>query len=153
MKSYKIADIVLLALLAVGFFGALKISIDNINGNSCPYVWVIPICYVVLAAYGSMIASIVIRHIGCKHYLFCIGWGVAFVIALVGSIAEIAAGGGVCPTSGGGGIRGADSGSIPMCFASLAMLLAILVLFLMGPYKRACTLHDHKKTQFDHAVQ
>lgn len=146
MKTLKIIDIALLVLLAAGFLGALKVSIANFSGASCPQIWIIPICYVVLVAYGLMIASVLIRHNGCKHYFFCAGWGTAFVIALLGSIAEITSGGGVCPTSGGG-IRGATTGSVPLCFASLAMLIVILVLFLMGPYKRACDLHNHKAAE------
>lgn len=142
MKNVKISDVVLWALLALGFIGAAKVSYANLTGSPCPYLAIIPICYVVLIAYGMMIASVLIPHNGCKHYLFCGGWGAAFVIALMGSIAEISAGGGVCPTTGGGGIRGASSGSIPLCFASLAMLVVILILFLMGPYKRACNVHN-----------
>jgi len=144
MKKLKIIDIALLALLVIGFFGALKVSFANFGGSPCPHIWIVPVCYVVLMAYGLMIASVVIRHNGCKHYFFCAGWGTAFVIALIGSIAELFAGGGVCPTSGSGGIRGASSGSIPLCYASLAMLLIILVLFLMGPYKRACDIQNSK---------
>lgn len=146
MKRLKIIDIALLVLLAAGFLGALKVSIANFIGTSCPQIGIIPICYVVLVAYGLMIASAVIRHNGCKHYFFCAGWSTAFVIALLGSIAEITSGGGVCPTSGGGGIRGAASGSVPLCYASLAMLIVILVLFLLGPYKRACDVYNNKAT-------
>ena len=138
MKNSKIIDIILWALVLLGFTGALKVSYANFTGSPCPYVATIPICYIVLAAYGLMIAAMLISRHGFKHYLFCIGWGTAFVIALAGSVAEIAAGGGVCPTSGGSGIRGATSGSIPLCFASLAMLVVILILFLIGPYKRSC---------------
>ncbi|MFT6878345.1 MAG: hypothetical protein ACJAZF_004476 [Granulosicoccus sp.] len=146
MKTFNIIDTALLVLLAAGFIGALKVSIANFSGSSCPQVGIIPICYVVLVAYGLMITSVMIRHNGCKHYFFCAGWGTAFVIALLGSIAEIMSGGGVCPTSGGGGIRGVSNGSVPLCYASLAMLVVILVLFLMGPYKRACDLHNNKDT-------
>jgi len=140
MKNLKLVDILLMVLLVVGFLGALKISVANLTGSSCPHLWIVPICYVVLLAYGLMIASVVIPSDWCKHYLFAAGWGTAFVIALAGSIAEIALGGGVCPTSGGN-IRGDSSGSVPMCFVSLAMCVAILVLFLIGPYKRACECH------------
>ena len=135
-KVTNITNILLWALLLLGFLGAAKISYENMTGTPCPYIAVVPICYVVFLAYGLMLISVLIRHMGSMHYTFCVGWGVAFLIALVGSIAEIAAGGGVCPTTGGG-IRD-GSGSIPMCFASLAMLIIILVLFLFGPYKRAC---------------
>jgi len=147
MKTLKITDIALLALLAIGLFGALKVSIDNFNGNHCPHIWMIPVCYIVLVAYGLMLLSLVVRHNGCKHYAFCVGWGTAFVIALFGSVAEVMAGGGVCPTSGGGGIRGASSGSIPLCYLSLAMLVIILILFLIGPYKRACDCYNEAQPQ------
>ncbi len=139
MKNSKIVDIILWALVLVGFAGALKVSYANYTGTPCPYVAIIPICYIVLAAYGSMLAAMLISRHGFKHYLFCMGWGTAFLIALAGSTAEILGGGGVCPTSGGG-IRGAasGSGSIPLCYISLAMTIAILILFLIGPYQRSC---------------
>lgn len=138
MNYSKTTHIILWALVLLGFVGGAKISYENLMGSPCPYIAIVPICYVVTVAYGLMIASLLISRIGIKHYLFCVGWAVAFVIALVGSIAEMAAGGGVCPTTGGGDIRGAINGSIPLCFASLAMLIVILVLFLLGPYKQAC---------------
>ena len=148
MKNSKIVDFILWALVLLGFAGAVKISYANMTGTPCPYVGIIPICYIVLAAYGSMIAAMLISHHGFKHYLFCIGWGTAFLIALAGSATEIMSGGGVCPTSGGG-IRGAasGSGSIPLCYISLAMTIVILVLFLIGPYKRSC---DKCNSQSNH---
>lgn len=144
MTLRKISDITLWVLLAIGFLGALKVSYANFTGSPCPYIAFVPICYIVLIAYGLMIAAMLIRNNRCKHYFFCAGWGTAFVIALVGSAAEIFAGGGVCPSSGGGSLRGASSSSIPLCFISLALTIVILVLFLLGPYKRACDLHNAK---------
>ena len=141
MKNSKIVDIILWALVLLGFAGALKVSYENYMGSPCPYLATIPICYIVLAAYGSMIAAMLFSRHSIKHYLFCMGWGAAFLIALAGSTAELMAGGGVCPVSGGGGIRGAAAsggGSIPLCYVSLAMTIIILVLFLIGPYQRSC---------------
>lgn len=137
MKQTRFTDILLLALLALGFLGIAKISYTSLLCRSRPHIAFIPICYVVLATYGMMIASIVIPNNGCNHYLFCVGWGVAFIIASVGSVAELVAGGGVYPTTSGG-IRGVSGGSIPLCFASFAMLIVILVFFLIGPYKKTC---------------
>ncbi len=142
MSNSKLMDAALWILLLLGFLGAARISYANLVGSPCPHLMSVPICYVVFAAYSLMIASVLIRHNGCKHYFFCAGWATAFVIALTGSVAEIAAGGGVCPTTGGVSLRGADSGSVPLCYASLAMLVVILVLFLTGPYKRACAVHN-----------
>ena len=137
MKISRLLDGVLCIILAFGFFGAARISYDNINGSACPTFASIPICYVVLIAYGLMIAGLIIRQRHCKHYFFSIGWGVAFVIALLGSLAELFAGGGVCPSTGSSGIRGASSG-IPMCYISLVLLIIALGLFVQGSYKRAC---------------
>lgn len=145
MKNLKVVDVVLWVLVLLGFFGALKISYANFNGQFCPYVGPVPICYVVLFGYGMMIAALLVPSNALKHYFFCIGWGIAFLIALAGSAAEIfTEGGGVCPTTGGGSLRGgaAASGTIPMCYLSLAFTVVILILFLIGPYKRACDAHN-----------
>ena len=137
MKMQRLLDVILWIILLFGFFGAAKISYDNFNGSACPAIGSVPICYIVLVAYGLMLAGLIIRQRHCKHYFFSIGWGVAFVVALVGSLAELFAGGGVCPSTGGAGIRGAATG-IPMCYISLALLIISLILFLQGSYKRAC---------------
>ena len=126
-------------LLAIGFFGAVEVSYENLTGNPCPHVFAVPVCYVVLIGYTLMVLSVIVNHNGCRHHFFVIGWSIAAAIAAVGSIAELVAGGGVCPTSGGGSIRGTTtSTAIPLCYVSLALLIGILMLFILGPYKRAC---------------
>lgn len=148
MKTNPLITIPLWLLVIVGFLGVAKVSFDNFSGSPCPHLFFIPICYVVLVAYGFMLASLIINHSGCKHHFFCIGWGTAFVIALFASIAEVAMGGGICPVSGGS-MRAASSGAIPLCFISLAMLVAILILFIVGPYRKACEIHNQKSTNSD----
>jgi len=110
MRKLTITNVLLLLLLAVGFIGALKVSYENFTGSPCPHIVMIPICYVVLVAYGLMLAAMIFSPIKLKHYLFCAGWGTAFII--------------------------------PLCYVSLAMLVFILIFFLMGPYKRACDIHN-----------
>lgn len=134
-------NVILWILLAIGFYGAASVSYANATGHPCPAVAAVPICYLVLFAYAAMVGALLIRRGRIMQFLFCIGWGTAFLIALVGSLAELFAGGGVCPVAGGGSLRGAASTSIPMCFLSLALLAAILPLFLSGPYRRACDVH------------
>ena len=142
LKNKTWVDYVLWLLLAFGFFGIAKVSWENFTGTPCPVVLFVPICYVVLLGYSLMVLSVWVSHGGCRHYFFVIGWTIAAAIALIGSIAEVVLGGGVCPTSGGGGIRGvaegARLGSIPLCYISLGLLLVILALFMAGPYRRAC---------------
>jgi len=141
----KYSDIALWGLVLIGFLGALSISVNNINGNPCPHIVFVPICYVVLVAYGLMLGSLIINHGGCKHHFFVLGWAAAFLIALIGSLAEFFAGGGVCPSTGGGSLRGSTGLTVPMCYISLAMLVAILILFINGPYKNVCDIHNAPK--------
>lgn len=138
----KLGDLLLWLLVIAGFLGVASISLANLNGNPCPYIAFIPICYVVLVAYGLMLGSLIVNHNGCKHYFFVSGWAIAFLIALVGSLTEFFAGGGVCPSTGGGNVRGGSGLSVPMCYISLAMLVVILVLFIAGPYQRACKVYN-----------
>jgi len=137
--------IALWVFLLVGFSYAALVSYRNFTGDLCPAVGPVPICYIVLLAYSLMIASFVVKHNGCKHYFFTAGWGIAAVLAVLGSLAEFfTPGGGVCPSSSGGGLRGASQGGLPMCYVSLALLVVILFLFLNGPYRAACAAHNAK---------
>ena len=138
MKTNPLITVPLWALVIFGFAGALKISYENMTGMACPHLFSIPVCYVVALAYGLMLGSLIINHNGCKHYFFCMGWGTAFVIALFASLAEFFGGGGICPSTSSGGLRGGATTGMPMCYISLLLLVMILVLFLNGPYKRAC---------------
>ena len=137
MKTNPLITYPLWALVIFGFISAAKLSLDNFNGLACPSLLSMPVCYIVTIAYGLMLASLIINHNGCKHHFFCIGWGVAFVIALFASLAEMFAGGGVCPSSSGG-LRAGSAAGIPLCYISLAFLVVILVLFIKGPYQTAC---------------
>jgi hypothetical protein len=141
MKTNPLINYPLWALLIFGFVSVAKVSLDNLNGLSCPNIFVMPICYVVTLAYGLMLGSLIAKHNNYKHHLFCIGWGSAFVIALLASLAEFFGSGGVCPSSSGG-LRAGASAGIPLCYISLALLLVILLLFIAGPYKNACEIDN-----------
>lgn len=137
MKTNPLITYPLWALVILGFLGAAKVSLANLNDVACPNLFSMPVCYVVALAYGLMLGSLIINHNGCKHHFFCLGWGMAFVIALFASIAEMLGGGGICPSSSGG-LRAGEAAGIPLCYISLFMLIIILVLFIKGPYQKAC---------------
>ena len=141
MKTNPMVTYILWALVIFGLIGGAKISYENMNGVVCPNLFSIPICYVVTAAYALMLGSLIINHNGCKHHFFCIGWGLAFVIALLASLAEMFGAGGVCPSTSGS-LRAGQSIGIPMCYISLGLLLIILVLFIKGPYQKACDVYN-----------
>ena len=136
MKSNPLSTYLLWALVIFGFVSVGKVSFDNMNGLACPSLLTVPVCYIVTVAYGLMLGSLIINHNGCKHHFFCAGWGVAFVIALFASLAELFGGGGICPSTSGG-LRAGASVGIPLCYISLAILIVILVLFIKGPYQTA----------------
>lgn len=137
MKTNPLITYPLWALVIFGFASVGKVSIDNMNGLACPNLLFMPVCYIVSVAYGLMLGSLIINHNGCKHHFFCAGWGIAFVIALFASLAELFGGDGICPSTSGG-LRAGEAAGIPLCYISLAILMVILVLFIKGPYKAAC---------------
>jgi hypothetical protein len=132
MRNRYLLDGLLYSLILLGLFGALRVSYNNATGiSTCPYLLSLPVCYLVSAAYTSMLLSLLIPHNGCKHHLFCIGWAVAFLVAAAGTVMQWLYGN-TCPISGG----------VALCYVSLGMCVAILVLFLAGPYQRACDIHN-----------
>ena len=137
MKTNPLIVFPLWILVIFGFVSVLKVSISNFNGIACPSFFTIPVCYIVTVAYGLMLGSLIVNHSGCKHHFFCMGWGLAFVIALFASLTEMFSSGSVCPLSSGG-LRAAGSAGIPLCYISLVILLVILVLFIKGPYQVVC---------------
>lgn len=142
MKSTPFGTYLLWGLVIFGFVSVAKVSIDNLTGLACPSLLSVPVCYIVTGAYALMLGSLIVNHNGCKHHFFCAGWGVAFVIALFASLAELFGGGGICPSTSGG-LRAGSSIGIPLCYISLAILIVILVLFMKGPYQNACDSHNN----------
>jgi len=143
MKRNSLVNYLLFALVIFGFFSVAQVSVSNFNGLDCPSLFSLPVCYIVTAAYGLMLSSLIINHNGCKPHFFCVGWVVAFVIALFASLAEMFGAGGVCPSITGGLRAGSNSG-VPLCYISLVLLVCILVLFIKGPYQQACDKYNKK---------
>ncbi len=138
MNSNLKIDLPLWILILFGLLGGASVSLNNFTGTACPHIGIIPICYLVTIAYALMLSSLIVKHLRYKHYFFGIGWAVAFIIAALASLAEMFGGGGICPATSSGGLRAGAQGGIPLCYLSFALLIIILVLFCLGPYKRAC---------------
>jgi len=137
MKNNRLITFLLWALVIIGFVSAAKVSLANFNGLACPSLFSIPVCYIITFAYGLMLGSLIVNHGGCKHHFFCMGWGIAFVFAVFGSLVEMFFVGGICPSSSGG-LRASSSVGIPLCYMSLAILFVIVGLFIKGPYQNEC---------------
>ena len=90
----------------------------------------IPVCYIVTVAYLLIFFALIVKIDKIKLHLFCSGWGLAFIIALLASLAEYFGRGGVCPVSGGASLReGELTSGIPLCYISLLLLVVISILF------------------------
>jgi hypothetical protein len=124
----KLAMTVLLPLIGIGFWGGLSVSYANLTGaQACPHLAGIAICYVVAIAYGSMLASLLLRRSVLHYTMFSAAWGITFLIALFGSGLELSQGS-VCPVT---------SFQLPLCYISLALCLAIMASYLVArPAKR-----------------
>lgn len=117
-----LAKAVLLLLIGIGFWGSLSVSYANFTGEqACPDLAGLAICYVVAIAYGSMLASLFLRH-GLHFTIFLGAWGITFLIAMLGSGLELVHGG-QCPVS---------ALQLPLCYVSLALCLAIMGIYLVA---------------------
>ncbi|MFT6899474.1 MAG: hypothetical protein ACJA13_003912, partial [Paraglaciecola sp.] len=105
-----------------GLWGALKVSFDTITAKApCPYVGSVPICYLVTVGYLSMLLSLLFSPAKLTNKLFYLGWGLVFIIAAMGVMAEMVTGG-ICPVNKQG---------LPLCYLSLALCLLILSLYFV----------------------
>ena len=114
----KINKVLLWGLLALGLYGALKVSYSTwTNDSPCPSVAGVYICYVVLTGYLMMVVTQFLTSF--KVLIFYMGWIIVFGIALLGTTLEISQGN-TCPQSSSG---------LPLCYVSLLFSAVIGVLF------------------------
>ena len=87
MKNILRVSIILLS--AIGFWGVSKISyIHFIAEESCPMLGVIPACYVIFFAYGTMVLSVLFNIPNMKK-IFTIAWLPVIILALMGTFGEL----------------------------------------------------------------
>jgi hypothetical protein len=111
----------LIILITFGLWGGLNVSFLTITGEApCPDITGIPICYLVSVGYFLMLISQLFSKSKAASKLFCFGWGLVFLIALIGVVFEVTIGG-VCPVSTQG---------TPLCYLSLIFSLLIIGLYL-----------------------
>jgi hypothetical protein len=101
--------------------GIIPISLTQFHtGDACPSLGFIPACYIVSVAYSAMAVAGVIWWRGAMK-LFLFGSIPVITLAVIGTVSELA-GIPTCPRS--------DSG-LPLCYASLAVGLGVLLVFLV----------------------
>ncbi|MGJ8609753.1 MAG: hypothetical protein ACSHWY_01570 [Octadecabacter sp.] len=101
--------------------GIVPISLVHFQtGNGCPMIGPVPACYVVSVAYSAMaLAGIIWWRVA--SWVFSLGAIPVILLAVVGTLTELS-GIPTCPRSAGG---------MPLCYASLAVGLGLLVTFLL----------------------
>jgi hypothetical protein len=113
--------LLLLVLIAVGLYGAAKVSFNTLTGISpCPKVFDIPACFVVLTGYSLMLIALVLQPVGRFKGIFLIGWLPVFLLALIGSILQLM-NGNTCPKS--------ESG-LPLCYLSLMFSVFLIIMYI-----------------------
>ena len=129
-----IARIALVALILVGLWGAGKLSFEQYQtGEACPVLGnFIPACYIAFGGFILITLGVVLSFLpaGAEgvsvinswgRYMFWGGITVAGGLAAIATVMEFVKGD-VCPTIG----------SIPMCYISLALCVAIAVMFVFS---------------------
>ena len=118
----RILRIVLAGFSVYVLSGIVSISITHWgSGNACPEIGPIPACYVVSVCYTAMgIASLL--WMKPLKWLFFVGVTPVILIALSGTALELI-GRPTCPAS--------DTGT-PLCFYSLGVGVAMLILFIFA---------------------
>jgi hypothetical protein len=111
----------MIAISALGFWGATRLSIDEWGtAGSCPDIGV-PACYLVAIAYFLILVSCLNLNKSYYRKLFFTGITVVLGLAVVGSFRQ-ATGMAQCPETGSG---------FPMCYISLSMAMAITIAFVV----------------------
>ncbi|MGK0238148.1 MAG: hypothetical protein ACI92G_001612 [Candidatus Pelagisphaera sp.] len=104
------------ALAAFALWTVIPLSYTTFKGvNECPSIAGIPACYIVTIGYLAVAFSCLLK----RKLLFFIGWSPVFLLATIGSTAELF-GFDICPRS---------ETNTPMCYYSLAFSLLIFGTF------------------------
>jgi hypothetical protein len=115
----KALSFMLALLIFFGLWGALNVSYDTLAGEApCPKMLHIPLCYMVSIGYLLMLLPQFFSSLIKNNKVFYSGWGLVFVLAIVGVSFELSIGH-VCPRSEKG---------VPLCYLSLAY--CVLIIFL-----------------------
>lgn len=104
--------------LGGGAFSVFLVYSEIRFRGSCPGFAGIPACFIVLAAFIAIVASRLPSHAILKRLLFAGGSTTGIVLGLWFTVNELLASHPVCPRTWG----------IPLCFVSLAVFAAIVVL-------------------------
>ena len=107
-------------LVLGGLWGGVRVSHATLTGAApCPDAAGVPICYAVTLGYLAMLIALFPVPERVRIGLFYPAWALVALIAITGTGFELVAGN-VCPRNDGG---------TPMCYFSLALCMAIIMLY------------------------
>ena len=115
----------LIVLVVLGLWSSARLAYSHYqSGEACPILGIVPACYIALAGYLMMAASVAATIAKPElnlSWLFWLGLLAAGGLALLGSGMELAKGD-VCPKA---------YGWLPMCYVSLAFGVLIGILYAL----------------------
>lgn len=122
----QILQYLIIGVLLFAIYGAFGVSMEDFKQKDvCPKIFGIPACYVVLSFFLIALLAQILRHSSGSRILFYIVVAIPFLMALSGTIKELS-GTVICPRTSGG---------TPMCYISLGLCTALLLLktfFIIG---------------------
>lgn len=114
----KITSLLIWPLAGFGLYGTISLVVMELReGNICPKILSIPACYLILICFVLVLTSHS-QLFKDKNWGYFIGAGIAFSIAIIGTIGQLT-GMIECPKTTSG---------IPMCYLSLAFFSTLLLL-------------------------
>jgi len=79
----------IIVLSSLGLWGVGIISLSHwSNEIPCPTIGVIPVCYIILVAYGLILLSVLFPF-KSSLTIFLVGWTTVILLALIGAVGEI----------------------------------------------------------------
>lgn len=114
----KVTYVLIIVVLLFAIYGSFSLSLKDFQlKDVCPKVLTIPACYIVLTFFMLSLITHIFA-VGRQSLLYYLFMATPFLLALSGTVTELS-GKVVCPRTDGG---------TPMCYISLGICSALLIL-------------------------
>jgi len=119
MRFKNVLNSILILLFVLSILGASSLVYNEfVHHSICPKILNIPACYIIM---GCFIIPLLGHLLKWNNFIYFIGTGLAFSIALFGTITQLLETV-QCPKTSTG---------IPMCFISLSIFTSLIILKIM----------------------
>lgn len=129
MNFKNISFYVIITILLLAIYGSMELSITDFQEKDiCPKIKGVPVCYLILFLFILVLLTHTVRKLFVRNIWYFSLLSIPFLMALSGTLTELS-GIEVCPRTSFG---------IPMCFISLLICTALILVKLLE-MKSGCT--------------